>query len=207
MHNNTQKTTKIPYPRINLEKAYNYLLKIRAAYPTTTSLTRSQIVQVLDLTPTSGTAHTALGALSHYGFAYKTGLQQDLHYHLTDLALKLVDSWCTSEWRSFAFKSVRTPETFNFLYSYHEDDALPRDIEDQLIKRYDEVTTKNVATIIKLYHASMAFIDRDLPAELSIDDASTQKQYTFSLHNGMTISAPEEVIIKALMKYYSEDRH
>lgn len=201
-HNEQQKNVRTPYPRISFERAYNYLLKIRAAYPTTSSLSKTQIVQALGFSSTSGTAHTALGALSHYGFAYKTGIQQNLRYHLTDLALKLIGAQGSSTWTALALKSATLPETFSFLRSYHEYGHLPDDIESQLIGRYDEVNTKNVNDVIKLFYDSMNFISRDLPVELELSESSSpQEQYKVSLGNGMVVSATEEVIAKAL-KYY-----
>lgn len=203
MNHKEQKKVRTPYPRVSFVRAYNHLLKIKDRHPNSKALTKGQILQALGFRPLSGTANTALGALSHYGFTYKTGAQHDLRYNLTELALRLIKAEGGEDWSSIATKSATQPEVFNFLYSYHKYGPLPNNIEKQLIDKYSQISAKNVSNIIKLFYDSMSFISEGSPVKLPpapVDD----KRYEFSLGKGMVISVSEDVIIKAL-KHYLKD--
>lgn len=199
---NHKSNLRTPYPRISFERAYGYLLKIRHEYPNTDALSREEMVTALGLSPTSGTTHTALGALSHYGLARKVGVQKNLRYQLTDLAFSLVESDGTDKWRSLAIEAVSFPEAFEYLYSYGKVGNLPTNIEALLVNNYKEINKKNVKEILNYYYDSLAFIERYTPLKPSI--TIEPKQYEVSLGNGVTVSVTEEVMATALKNYLKD---
>ena len=164
---NSNTHLKNPYPAIDLRRAYDHLLKLRTNFPKKDALGRQELlVDGLGFSETSSTGHNIVGALSHYGLLHRNTIRGQTSYRITQEALELVAAEADKEkWAILAHRAATRPILFHFLASEYPDNKLPVGLEGRLIRKYGEVTPKNVGAIIYRYKESLKFADSNLHGE------------------------------------------
>lgn len=206
---NTQ--LKNPYPAIDLRRAYDYLSKIREKLPQQDAFGRKELLEGLGFSEKNGTGHNVVGALSHYGLLYRETNKNSTTYKITHEALDLLSAETDLErWTRLAQRSAVHPKLFHFLATEYPDNKLPVGLENRLIRRYVEVTPKNVSAIIYRYKESLKFVEagprpeeppvhhRDEGEDFNQHSKAELMDFPFPLSDGtlVTINMPKVITKK-----------
>jgi hypothetical protein len=205
MHNKPK--LKNPYPAIDFEKAYIYLLGIRKAFPRKNKFGRKELLEDgLGFSKNNGSGHNVVGALGHYNLIRREGSKSQTSYNITPEADRLLSyEDKPDEWVEFALKLSMSPVLFEYLYSKYPDGNLPVGVDTALVKKYQEVNDKNVGAIIRRYRGSLNFVRSKLPEKTvknPENNDSIGKTFEVNMGDGMIMSIPESTLVDILKNHF-----
>lgn len=190
---------KNPYPGIDFQRAYEYLLKIKKQFPSRNIFERKELLERgLGFPENHGTGHNVVGSLAHYGLVWRETTKNQTCYRVTSTALQLLAAEEDHDkWKIFALEAATSPVVFDFLFSKYNG-QLPLGVDDLLIRKYPEVTSKNVGAIIYRYKVSLKFVEADgstnTTATATEVEVITDKIHKIDMGNGIIMSIPEKTL-------------
>ncbi len=157
-----------PFPSIDLKRAYDYLKKVKNNIPGQDRLERKVlIVQGLGIKEGNSNGDNVVGSLAHYSLVHRVILSGRTYYQITDEAKDLLAVENNREkWKELAMRLATNPVLFAFLASEYPDGNLPLEVSGRLIRKYPEVTNKNVGAITHRYTESIKFA-KEGPGDLN----------------------------------------
>lgn len=207
---------KNPYPSIGFGDAYAHLLKVYKELGSVLFDRKALLTKGLGFPEKSGAGHNVVGSLSHYGLLTKIVIGKSVQYKLTDLAIQLASTeYDSPEWREVALQSATAPQLHRDLYMRFTSGALPPDVGNLLMQRYDKVNEKNVQKIIDIYKKSLISagiteattppVDQALPPNPTRDNpakvSTSQSFIDIDLGDGVIAHLPK----KALLELYEQE--
>jgi len=208
VQNTIKSRLKNPYPAIDFEKAYGYLLGVREKFPERSKFSRKELLEEgLGFPENNGAGHNVVGALAHFNLIHREGSKDRISYNITPEADRLLNYEDKPiKWAEFAIKAATSPILFTYLYSKYPDGNLPVGVDAALIKRYREVNDKNVGAIIRRYQTSLRFVrsktpssNANTPREVS---ERTEKTFEVNMGGGIVMSIPESTLVSILKTHF-----